>query len=244
MAALADPSIGPGRSIATGRLFPLRSPSMSHWGEDRALLVRFRRGDPAVLERVYREYVDLVERLASNGFHIINTDARAPGIARDDVADAVQETFARAFAERARLAYDGLRDYGPFLATIARNLLIDRARKRGREVSIEDLGDDWHNEPAAEGEPYADATTMKLVREYVGSLSPELRGLHNERYVRGVSQKEAARSLGLSRQQVRTLEKKLRDGLAERLEQAGIHLDEAAEQPASAAMRIEEKKAT
>jgi RNA polymerase sigma-70 factor (ECF subfamily) len=217
---------------------------MPHWAEDRALLARFRRGDPAALERVYREHVEMIERVVQRGFHILSTDAHVPGAARDDVADAVQETFVRAFSERARLAYDGLRDYGPFLTTIARNLMVDRARKRGREVSLDELGSDFGDEAAADSEPFADAKTMTLVREYLAGLSPELRGIHQERFVNGVSQEVAARTLGLSRQQIRTLEKKLRDGLAERLERAGIRLDDAVEQPASPPMRIEEKKAT
>jgi RNA polymerase sigma-70 factor (ECF subfamily) len=215
---------------------------MPHWAEDRALLARFRRGDPAALERVYREHVDLIERVVQRGFHVIASDAHVPGASRDDVADAVQETFARAFAERARLAYDGLREYGPFLTTIARNLLVDRARKRGREVSLEELGADIGDEPAEDPEPFADSKTMKVVREFLAELTPELRGIHEERYVRGVSQEEAARNLGLSRQQVRTLEKKLRDRLVERLEGAGIRLEDAVQQPGSPAMRIEEKK--
>jgi ABC-type Fe3+ transport system permease subunit len=37
-----------------------------------------------------------------------------------DVEDLVQEIFVKAFSDKARLSFDGLRDYGPFLFTIAR----------------------------------------------------------------------------------------------------------------------------
>ena len=51
-----------------------------------------------------------------------------------DLADLVQEVFMRAFSREGRQAYDGLRDYGPYLFAIARNVLVDWARVRGREI--------------------------------------------------------------------------------------------------------------
>jgi RNA polymerase sigma-70 factor (ECF subfamily) len=215
---------------------------MAYLARNAALLARFRRGEPAALTEVYRAYVDHIERVVRYGFHIIGaSDVRVPGMRREEVADLVQETFSRAFTERARLAYDGLRDYGPFLTTIARNLLVDRARRRGREISLEALGVEWREEAAPEDEPFADDATMKLVREYLADLGPQLRAVHEERYVRAVSQEEAAARLGLTRQRLRTLEKKLREGLAERIQRAGLSLDEPSNQPAPAELRMEKK---
>jgi RNA polymerase sigma-70 factor (ECF subfamily) len=190
---------------------------------DAALLARFRAGDRAALERVYWAYVDRVETVVRHGFQILREGGatQIPGVGPSEVGDLVQETFVRAFAERARLAYDGLRDYAPFLSTIARNLLVDRARKQGRELQLDDLAQLDAAAPPPD-EPYADEPTMKAVKEYLESLSPELRGVHEQRYGRGVSQEEAARALGLSRQQIRTLEKRLRDGLSAHLERAGL----------------------
>ncbi len=82
-------------------------------------------------------------------------------------------------------------------------------------------------------EPYADERTMKAVRDYLAGLTPELRGVHEQRYVKGVSQEEAARALGLSRQQVRTLEERLRDGLAAHLKGSQVAADAAATNLAS-----------
>ena len=42
----------------------------------------------------------------------------------------MQEAFRRAFEERARSAYDGLRPYRRYLLTITRNLVIDQLRKQ------------------------------------------------------------------------------------------------------------------
>jgi RNA polymerase sigma-70 factor (ECF subfamily) len=194
---------------------------------DPKLLARFRRGEREALERVYWAYVDRVERVVRYGFQLLNASGAlyVEGLRSDDVADVVQETFTRAFGERARLAYDGLRDYGPFLVTITRNLLVDRLRKQGRELQTGDL-EALDGEAAVEERPFADDATMKVVREYLATLPEALRGVHEQRYVRGISQEEAARALGLSRQQIRTLEKRLRDGLAERLERAGLTEDE------------------
>jgi RNA polymerase sigma-70 factor (ECF subfamily) len=194
--------------------------------EDAALLRRFRQGERDALERVYWAYVDRIESVVRHGFYLIQKEGlRIEGARADEVADLVQETFARAFSERARLAYDGVREYGPFLVTITRNLLIDRARKLGRELSFEQLGEDRDDTEAPEPEAaWADEATMNVVRQYLAALPDELRGVHEQRYVRGLSLEQAARALGISRQQLRTLEKRLRDGLAQHMERAGIPL--------------------
>src|SRR5262245_41517183 len=171
---------------------------------DRGLLAGFRQGERAALERVYWEYVERVERVVRHGFLLLRQEGavQVAGLRPGDVGDVVQETFTRAFGERARLAYDGLRDYGPFLLTITRNLLVDRARKYGRELGLDDLEE--FAEPAAEEKepPFADDATMKATREYLERLPGALRGVHEQRYVRAVSQEEAARALGISRQQI------------------------------------------
>jgi len=212
---------------------------MPHLAKDPALLAAFRRGERAALERVYWHYIDRIERVVRHGFHLLRGPGHVMGARPDEVADLVQETFARAFTERARLAYDGIRDYAPFLTTIARNLLADRARRLGRELQ---LPEDWE-EPAVEEEiPFADDRTMRAVREYLTALSDELRGVHEKRYVRGLSQEEAASQLGLTRQRLRTLEKKLRQGLAAHMERLGIRIEE--DQPAEPEVRMEKEKAT
>jgi DNA-directed RNA polymerase specialized sigma24 family protein len=103
---------------------------------DRALLDLFREGAPDALGKVYCEYVRKVERLLSAGFESRSPGTRVAGAYRhpDDLADLVQDVFLRAFSEKGRRAYDGLRDYGPYLYAIARNVLVDWARVRGRQI--------------------------------------------------------------------------------------------------------------
>jgi RNA polymerase sigma-70 factor (ECF subfamily) len=190
---------------------------------NRPLLEGFRDGSSKALEAVYWEYVRKVERLLSGGFEICGqgTRVRGAGPQTDERADLVQEVFTRAFSERARRGYDGLRDYGPYLYAIARNVLVDWARARGREIPAS-----WMDLEAAievtplqtDVEPWAAPAIMKVVEEYLAALPQELRDLHRLRYEEGLSQAQAAERLGVGRQTVRTLEQRLREGLATALE--------------------------
>jgi RNA polymerase sigma-70 factor (ECF subfamily) len=185
------------------------------------LLAGFRRGESRALEAVYRRYVEPVERIARRAVRI--AEARSGLEAADDVADLVQEIFSRAFEERARLAYDGLREFGPYVATIARNLLIDWSRRHGRQLSGAELelqiGAD---DEAGTGPWTADPVLMQRVETFLASLPPELKRVHEQRYVLGHTQEETARVLGLSRQKVRTRELRLQRELRRQLRRAGI----------------------
>jgi RNA polymerase sigma factor (sigma-70 family) len=144
--------------------------------------------------------------------------AATKGATRAEIADVMQETFLRAFEDRARRAYDDQRDYGPYVASIARNLLADWARKRGRELSL----DPWDAEAAtvpADAPLWADEPTMRIVERYLATLEPDARALHEARFVRGLSQERAAGLLGCTRQQLRTREARLREGLRDALRQ-------------------------
>lgn len=164
------------------------------------LLARFRAGERPALEEVYFAYVDIVAYVVRQTFR------------GAEAADLIQETFTRAFAERARLAYDGLRPYKPFVLTICRNLVVDEARKRGRELVVEEPPETLPADGAHDPE-WADPATVAAVERYIAGLEPKLRALYEERYVKDRSQNEAAAALGLTRQKVRTLEDKLRRGL-------------------------------
>ena len=106
---------------------------MSRLLDDRGLQESFRRGEKAALEEVYREYSRPLYTTLSRGFLFGVGGVRkflngfSDPHARED---AVQEVFLRAFAPRARLAYDGVTPYRSYLSVIARNILIDSARMR------------------------------------------------------------------------------------------------------------------
>jgi RNA polymerase sigma factor (sigma-70 family) len=193
---------------------------------NRTLLERFRAGVPEVLGTVYWEYVRKVERLLSAGFEVRSRGTRVAGACHqpDDLADLAQEVFARAFSEKGRRGYDGLRDYGPYLYAIARNVLVDWARLRGREIPApwRELEMEIEMTPAMEDPaPWAAPATMRVVEEYLAALAQDLREVHRLRHEEGLSQAQAAERLGVGRQTLRTLERRLRDGLAAALDAAG-----------------------
>jgi RNA polymerase sigma factor (sigma-70 family) len=182
------------------------------------LLPPFRRGERPALEAVYRRYVRLIETLLRQG-----TQAGGGRVFVSDTEmqkDLVQDVFARAFGERARLAFDGLREYRPYLLTIARNILVDWARKRKETLrpDIDELCEQMQHDQLEPEAAWADPETVRQVEAYIKDLPAELRRLHTLRYDAGCSQDEVARQLGLSRQNVRTMESKLRSGLSAYLE--------------------------
>jgi RNA polymerase sigma factor (sigma-70 family) len=218
---------------------------MSLLRTNRALLDRFRAGDPDALSAVYWGYVRKVERLLSAGFEIPSRGARVAGVCQhpDALADLVQDVFLRAFSEKGRRSYDGLRDYGPFLYAIARNALVDWARLRGREIPAP-----WNEIEAAldvapileETAPWATPTVMRLVEDYLAGLPNELREVHRLRHQECLSQDQAAERLGVGRQTLRTLERRLRDGLEALLHAEGYFDDG---QPKSTEVRSDHQQA-
>lgn len=189
---------------------------------NRILLDEFREGKPDALGAVYWEYVRKIERLLRQGFTVRNGAPLGQQIVGacvrpHDLADLVQEVFLRAFSERARRAYDSHRDYGPYLYTIARNVLVDWARKQGREIPASLIALDAvvdTTEAAADVAPWATPATMRLVEAYLAALPKDLYRVHELRYEQGLSQEKAAEAMGVGRQTLRTLEVRLRDGLA------------------------------
>src|SRR5690349_20476148 len=106
---------------------------MPIFDNNRELLDRFRRGERAALAAVYEHYVDEVARLARRGFPLDSPGgAYIPGVDLEGEHELVQDTFVRAFSDRARTSFDGVLPYRPFLLRITRNLMIDRLRASRR----------------------------------------------------------------------------------------------------------------
>ncbi len=161
------------------------------------LLRRFREGERDALARVYRFYFDDVYRLAHR------TDA--------DRLDFVQDVFIKAFTREARLAYDGLRPYKPFLLQIARNLRVDWARRASREPSASklmpnDLDSIEANDDLEAGLRFRLLEQTSIV---VSGLDAEVRAVARLRFVEELSQLDVANRLGTTRRRVRTLEARL-----------------------------------
>lgn len=178
------------------------------------LLRGFREGDREALAHVYWAYVDKVEKVLRAGVFCSRATSFLPGLrpGSADLEDLVQEVFIRAFAPLARRSYDGVRPYEAYVLTIARNVLADWWRRRRIEIPAEWLLVEVTAERGLapqEESPYADARTMELVERYICGLPADLRGVHEKRFVQGLSQRQAAVELGMSRQMLRTLETRL-----------------------------------
>lgn len=199
--------------------------------ENRELLTRFREGDLRSMEQVYSHYAPDIARFLRRGF-VYSTDGRPAAFAgygsSFELEGVLQEVFTRAFAERARLAYDGLRPYGGFLRGVARNVVLDGLRKRARrgEVLVPFQGEGveiWERDqeerdlPASLEARRAD----ELVQRFLADECDEgERALFEVRYEHDLSQQAAADKLGLTRIQVRRRESRIKERLLRFLKRA------------------------
>jgi RNA polymerase sigma-70 factor (ECF subfamily) len=182
------------------------------------LLQRFRDGEESALETVYRTYVDAVSRAVAGALRRYSGDGREGGwrVVASELPDLVQEVFLRAFEPATRRRFDGVRDYGPYLTQIARNVVVDHLRQKEKQFGPNSMPFDelaLELAPSEVSDELADVQTMMAVGAYIAGLPADLRRVHDALYVRCLSQRQAAIALGLGRQVVRTLEARLREGL-------------------------------
>ncbi|RMG45308.1 MAG: sigma-70 family RNA polymerase sigma factor [Acidobacteria bacterium] len=113
-----------------------------------------------------------------------------------DADDLVQETFLRAFDRLDRL--EDPDRFGPWLFRILRNLLADRGRRAGREVSGEEAAAEMPDTaPGAEAELLA-REAARAVREAIDAIPPgRQREVFEMRYLEGLPVQEIARRLGV-----------------------------------------------
>ncbi len=205
--------------------------------ENRTLLDGFRRGDKPALLEVYRSYVPDVTRFLIRGFtfdsggKLCSFRGFRGGY---EVEAAVQEVFRRAFEERARLAYDGIHPYRPYLLRIARNLVINDLKAKSPLLFRFRTGQPIVLEPAEEETPESLPAEIRspeeelevrevagLVAEFKAKLDTRERGVFEERFEKGLSAEKAGAALGLSRSQVRTTETKLRAEFLSHMQRSG-----------------------
>ncbi len=195
--------------------------------DDRDLLDRFRRGDRDALRVVYEHYVTDVTRFLTRGFTF---DSQGRHCAFSgfrggyEIEAAIQEVFRRAFEERARLAYDGLRPYRPYLLRIARNAVINDLKakqpilfryRQGRPVILEPPPEESPEDrptPNASPEEVAEAREVHaLVVAFKAELDEREAKVFRARFEEGLSAERAGEATQLTRSQIRTTEQKLRE---------------------------------
>jgi RNA polymerase sigma factor (sigma-70 family) len=187
------------------------------------LLRRFRAGERSALAEVYDVYAERVGRLVRLGcqLHRQGGGGGSLFVNPQDFLDVTHEVFLKAFSPAARAGYDGVRPFEPYLLMIARNTMIDWFRRRGATVSLS--ADLLARLPGGDPEPddrppWEHPDTVAALEQYLAELPPELAAVHRHRYQAGRSQEETAAAMGLTRQSLRTLEERLKRGLARALE--------------------------
>lgn len=198
---------------------------------DRTLLDAFRRGEREALARVFRHYAQEVATVIRAGVVVDVDGARVRmgnGLPQGEVEALVQETFARAFTKQARTSYDGVRPYDAWLATIARNALIDRARveqKHKRVSALDDLSD-FADDAARDPAWHAEHRQIMSVVERLKAALDDVDGrIFRARTEQGMSFSETAKELGLTEAVVRRRDTRLRARLLDLLQNEGFLTD-------------------
>lgn len=200
---------------------------MTEFEKDRRLLEAFRAGRRDALESVFNAYIEDVARVVRLGFSVDGRSRIYGTSDPEEQREIIHDVFVRAFEEKARLRYDGLRPYRPYLLRIAKNLMIDRARRaKRRPVNVgsgmeppafEDLVSGCIPMPTRE-EDLDWKRQRRVAARYMESLPEEERDFVRLRFVESLPQARVAEVLGITRRRVRTLEKRSIRGLLQLLQ--------------------------
>jgi len=167
---------------------------------------------PSASDELYYRYVADVRHAARTVLGSRTADAC------EDVCQSVFETVIRA-ARMGRLNMAA--DLRPYIRTMAKNASLNWRRRAGRETLVGDP--EWFDAlgvQLARWEKEEDA--LSLLEAVLASLPEELAALYGSRFVRRQSQESAAQELGMSRQRLRTLERRLKDVVGRAMVDAGL----------------------
>ena len=182
--------------------------------EHKELLAEFREGRPEALERVYRHYVGSVARVLRSGFVFTSAGATVTSGRVEspfELENLVQEVFARAFEDRTRLAYDGVRPYLDFLLGIGKHVALSDLRRRRSLDPAADVEAVAAEAPETLEDQLHAKHAQDLVREFLQQACDERdRRLYALRYRHEQTQEAAAQAAGLTRIQLRRWETKFR----------------------------------
>lgn len=198
---------------------------------DRDLCRRFRDGERGALASVFRHYVDDVASTVRRGV-VVQVDGRpvraGGSLPESEVEALVQDTFVKAFSPSARQGYDGLRPFGAWLATIARNVLIDRARRRQHgttamdPMTLEAVAATAGQSVSPEAPERMEQQELDgIVVGVIATLDEPDRAIYRVRYVDGLSLKEAAKVLSMPMITLRRRDARLRQQILEEVRARG-----------------------
>ncbi|MEI2706274.1 MAG: RNA polymerase sigma factor [Ilumatobacteraceae bacterium] len=172
---------------------------------DRDVVARFRSGDEQAVAAVYRAYSGMVHSVARRILH--------DGSLADE---ATQQTFLQAW--RSASAFDGDRDLGPWMATIARRVAIDIYRREARRPATR-LDDANPGDAALVTLPPNEAQAWEAaqVRLAIDALAPDEREVVRLQHLDGLTHVEIAERLGIALGTVKSRSFRAHRSLASRL---------------------------
>lgn len=212
--------------------------------KDKRLLEAFKRGDKEAMDIVYRHYQRGVSSFLRKGFTFRSGTGHFffRGIAENqELENAVQEVFRRAFEDRARLSYNGVNSFTNWVLAIGRNMVINQFRNReiafsdyispsderghltimDDEVTEEYSGVLYGRPSRAQDSAFEHGELKGLIDSFTKELSEHDRKLLIHRFADGLGQEETARVLGSTRMRVRTAEARVRHRLRAFLRNSG-----------------------
>ncbi|HET9451109.1 MAG TPA: RNA polymerase sigma factor [Aggregicoccus sp.] len=186
------------------KALPLEPHPVPSGASDDAWLQRFQRGDAAVLAALYHEHFDTVARAVGG---VLN------GADRESV---IHEVFYRLVASpAARASFQG-GSLGAWLSVVARRQALDFSRARGRERAAVGAWAEASEADRAAQAPAAEVLERRLeARRRVEAfrrerLPAKWEAVFDAIFIRGLSQREAAAELGMSRTTLAYQELRLR----------------------------------
>jgi RNA polymerase sigma factor (sigma-70 family) len=179
------------------------------------LLRAFREGSRDVLRDVYGAYGETLYRFCRD---------RLKSAA--DARDLSQEVFLTAFKDDTRLRFSGLGSFQGFLLGIAKNLLLhryraDRVREAGAEQLAAETGGAEPSEPPVVDRKLEEESIDKLIQGLLSELEERDRRFFVEHMMPRPPRRETAERFNMSEDQVRYLEKKLKERAVEYLKRVG-----------------------
>jgi RNA polymerase sigma-70 factor (ECF subfamily) len=157
-------------------------------------LADFHSGSVAALDRCYREHFDDVRAAVERVLH------------GADEETVIHNVFYRLVSDSALRANFRGGNFAAWIRTVARNEAIDYWRRHRRE---EAMGD----EPDANASKEHDPDAKILVDRFRVQLPEKLRGVFEARFLRQLSQREAAAALGMQRTTLVYQEQQVREAL-------------------------------
>lgn len=176
--------------------------------DDRAVMVRVARGEAAAFRLIVSRHINMVHAVA---WRMLGDAAEAE--------DVVQEVFAKVWTHAPGWNPSG-GGLGGWLRRIATNLCLDRLRKR-RPLSTEPVPDRADDRPGADA-AYDEARRGEAVAAAIQALPDRQRAAIILTYHEGLSNAEAAETLGMGVKALESLLVRARQALTRALAAKGL----------------------